>query len=69
MRSIKQLVEELTDQRISNNIDNWKMLQHSLYVRVLRPEKHGKKILRYFPANKEIVTFRPAVIVITNTSY
>ena len=60
-RTIKQLVEEFTDQRIKLSIDTWKILQHSLYVRVLRPEKHGTLL--------QLKTYRPAVIIMTNTPF
>mgnify|MGYP001578377552 FL=1 len=51
--TIKQLVEELTDQRINESESNWKMLQHSFYVKVLRGA----------------TSKRPAVIIVTNTPF
>jgi hypothetical protein len=32
MIHLKDLIEQLTDQRISERIDNWKLLQFSFYV-------------------------------------
>ena len=69
--TIKQFVEEMTDQRIHQSPENWKMLQHSLYVRVLRPESLG--IRKEFNNKKELRTYhelhKKAVIIITNTPY
>ena len=53
MKTIKQLVEELTDQRIPHNDATWRKLQHSFYVKVLRSATPN----------------RPAVIIITNTPF
>lgn len=69
--TIKQLIEELTDQRITENSTNWRMIQHSFYVRVLRKESLGQRIER--DANEEVRLFRekprPAVIIVANTPF
>lgn len=71
--TIKQLVEELTDKRYPKTIDTWLMLQHSLYVRVMRRESAGVRIeLSKFDDGSAMKTYskpRPAVIIITNTPF
>ena len=53
MKTIKQLVEELTDQRIKETESTWRKLQHSFYVKVLRAATIN----------------RPVVIITTNTPF
>lgn len=51
--TIKQFIEELTDQSTKENMDNYRQLRHALYVRVIRSPKRNN----------------PAVIIITNTPF